>query len=88
MVCFLALAMLKSLEQWMSASGLGSAPRKLIEEMREVVQLDLVIPHERGMHIRLRLVSRPEQPLRILLHKLPLPLPNRPKNITKCSGDF
>jgi transposase len=88
MVCFLALAMMKGLEQWMSVSGLGSAPRKLIEEIREVVQLDLVVPHARGADIRLRLVSRPEQRLRILLDKLGLPLPNRPKNITKCSGDF
>lgn len=88
MICFLALAMYKTLEQWMSASGLGSAPRKLIEELREVVQIDVLVPHKRGTEIRLRLVSRPEQRLRILLDKLALPLPNRPKNITKCSGDF
>jgi transposase len=88
LVCFLALAMYKSLQQWMSLSGLGSAPRKLIEDLKEVVQIDLLVPHKRGMEIRLRLVSRPEQRLRILLDKLRLPLPNRPKNITKCSGDF
>jgi transposase len=88
LVCFLALAMSKSLEQWMSTSGLGSAPRKLIEELRDVMQLDLVIPHKRGREIRLRLVSRPEQRLRVLLDKLGLPLPNRPKHIAKCSGDF
>jgi len=88
MVCFLALAMYKTLEQWMDASGLGNAPRKLIEELREVVQLDVLMSRIRGRGIRLRLVSRPEQRLRILLDKLGLPLPNRPKNITKCSGDF
>ena len=88
MVCFLALAMYKTLEQWMDASGLGNAPRKLIEELREVVRLDVLMPQIRGRDIRLRLVSRPEQRLRILLDKLGLPLPNRPKNITKCSGDF
>jgi transposase len=88
LVCFLALAMYKSLEQWMTLSGLGSAPRKLIEDLKEVVQIDLVVPHKRATEIRLRLVSRPEQRLRILLDKLRLFLPNRPKNIAKCSGDF
>lgn len=67
----------------MSLSGLGSAPRKLIEDLKEVVQIDLVVPHRRGMEIRLRLVSRPEQRPRILPDKLRLPLPNRPKNITE-----
>ena len=70
---------------------LGKLPG-LDEEERigweEVVQSDLVLPHKRGRDIRLRLVSRPEHRLRILLHKLGLLLPNRPKNITECSGDF
>ena len=34
LVCFLALSMWRTLQQWMKASGLGTAPRKLIEEMR------------------------------------------------------
>jgi transposase len=88
MVCFLGLAMRKTLEQWMAACGLGTAPRTLIEELREVRQLDVVLPDVHRKEIRLRVVSTPEKRLRILLHKLGLPLPNRPRNITKCSGDF
>ena len=88
MVCFLALAMRKVLEQWMSGCGLGSAPRKLIEELREVRQMDVVLREKRGSEIRLRVVSKPEKRLQILLEKLGLPLPNRPGKITKCSGDF
>ena len=30
LVCFLALAMWRALEQWMSGCGLGTAPRKLL----------------------------------------------------------
>ena len=33
LVCFLALVMWRTLEHWMEASGLGTAPRKLLEEM-------------------------------------------------------
>jgi transposase len=88
MVCFLGLAMRKTLEQWMTACGLGTAPHQLLEELGEVRQLDVVLPDVHGKEIRLRLVSTPEKRLRILLHKLGLPLPNRPRNITKCSGDF
>lgn len=40
LVCFLALAMVKSLEQWMGLSGLGSAPRKLIEELNVVATFE------------------------------------------------
>jgi len=88
MVCFLGLAMWKTLEQWMAACGLGTAPRTLIEELHEVRQLDVVLPEVHGKEIRLRLVSRPEKRLKLLLEKLQLPLPNRPRNITKCSADF
>jgi transposase len=35
-VCYLALAMWRSLEQWMSAKGLGSCARQLIKEMAGV----------------------------------------------------
>ncbi|HLA28786.1 MAG TPA: transposase [Syntrophales bacterium] len=31
LVCFLSLAMWRTLQQWMKASGLGTAPRKLLE---------------------------------------------------------
>lgn len=72
----------------MSLSGLGGAPRKPIADRKEVVQLPPLLPHEREREIRLRLVSRPEQRARILLDKLRLVLPNRPKTMTKCSGDM
>jgi transposase len=81
LVCFLALAMWRALEQWMSASGLGNAPRKLLEELREIRSLDVLLPTKESKNLRLRVVSTPPQRLRILLHHLRLSLPNRPKLI-------
>ena len=79
--CFLSLVLWRTLQQWMEASGLGSAPRKLLEELREVRSLDVVLPTAEGTALRLRTVSRPEPHLAILLSHLDLPLPNRPKQI-------
>jgi len=88
LVCFLALVMWRTLQHWMQACGLGTAPRKLLEEMVEIRSLDVVLPTGAGKDIRLRTVSRPEQHLAILLQKLELLLPNKPKQIWKCSADF
>ena len=81
LVCFLALALWRTLQQWMAASGLGTTPRKLLEELAEVRSLDMVLPTGTGQEIRLRTVSRPEPHLTILLERLGLPLPNKPKRI-------
>ncbi len=81
LVCFLALVMWRTLQQWMQGCGLGSAPRKLLEEMAEIRSLDIVLPTGADNEIRLRTVSRPEEHLAILLDKLGLLLPNKPKSI-------
>ena len=81
LVCFLALVMWRTLQHWMQGCGLGTAPRKLLEEMAEIRSLDVVLPTGAGKDLRLRTVSRPEQHLVILLQKLGLLLPNKPKSI-------
>lgn len=80
LVCFLALSMWRTLQQWMKASGLGTAPRKLIEEMREVRSLDVLLP-ARDKTIRLRVVSTPSKELKVLLQRMKILLPNKPKII-------
>jgi hypothetical protein len=77
----LAIVMWRTLQQWMDGAGLGTAPRKLLEEMAEVRSLDVAVPTEKGTDLRLRTVSKPEQRLAILLQKLGLPVPNKPKSI-------
>jgi transposase len=80
LVCFLALAMWRTLQQWMKASGLGTAPRKLIEELRELKSLDVLLP-TREKIIRLRMVATPEKHLKVLLQRMKMVIPNRPKVI-------
>jgi hypothetical protein len=62
----------------MKASGLGTTPRKLLEEIREIKSLDILMP-TRDKTIRLRVVATPSVELKILLQRLKLLLPNRPK---------
>jgi transposase len=80
LVCFLALTMWRTLQQWMRASGLGTAPRKLLEELRELKSLDVLLP-TRGKTLRLRMVATPTKELKVLLQRLKMPLPNKPKMI-------
>jgi transposase len=80
LVCFLALSMWRTLQQWMKVSGLGTAPRKFIEEMREVKSLDVLLP-ARDKTIRLRVVSTPSKELKVLLQRMKILLPNKPKII-------
>jgi transposase len=81
LVCFLALVLWRTLQQWMDGCGLGTAPRKLLEHMAEVRSMDVILPTDAGVDIRLRTVSRPDKHLAILLDKLKLPLPTKPKPI-------
>lgn len=81
LVCFLALVMWRTLQHWMQSCGLGTAPRKLLQEMAEVRSLDVVLPTDAGTNVRLRIVSRPEKHLALLLDQLQLPIPNKPKAI-------
>jgi len=88
LVCFLALVLWRTLQQWMETAGLGTAPRKLLEEMAEVRSLDVVLPTRAGPPLRLRTVSRPEPHLAVLLQRLGLALPNRPKKIQNVVQTF
>ncbi len=80
LVCFLALTMWRTLQQWMKASGLGTAPRKLLEELRELKSLDILLP-TREKILRLRMVATPSKELNVLLQRLKILLPNKPKLI-------
>jgi transposase len=79
-VCFLALTMWRTLQQWMKASGLGTVPRKLLEELRELKSLDVLLP-TREKILRLRMVATPDKELKVLLQRMKIPLPNKPKII-------
>jgi len=87
LVCFLSLAMWRLLSHWMNCNGIGSAPRKLLEELRIVKSLDVLLP-TRDTTIRLRVVSKAPKDLQPLLQKLKLPLPNRSKKVQDVVPTF
>jgi hypothetical protein len=64
----------------MNTSGLGTAPRKLMEELREPKLLDVLLP-TREKTIRLRMVATPEKQLKVLLQRMKILIPNRQKVI-------
>jgi len=81
LVCFLALAMWRTLEQWMETKGLGSCARQFLLEMDKIHSMDVILPDDTGTEMRLRTVSKPEKPLALLLQRLGLNLPQTPKQI-------
>jgi transposase len=81
LVCFLALAMWRTLEQWLASKGLGTCARQFLLEMDNVHSMDVLLPTDAGANIRLRIVSKPEKPLAVLLAMLGLNLPQTPKNL-------
>lgn len=82
LVCFLAYVLWKSLAQWMRASGLGDAPRTLLEEFARIKSGDVVLPTRRsadepGRTLRLRCVTTADEYQRVFLSRLGLRLPRR-----------
>lgn len=78
LVCFLALALWRTLEQWMQAKGLGGCARQLIKEMAGIKSVDVIVPIERDAvrtELRLRVVTTPEPAAAQLLAHLGLSLP-------------
>jgi hypothetical protein len=49
----------------MKASGLGTAPRKLLDKMKEIKSLDVLLP-TRGKNIRLHVVATAPKELKVL----------------------
>jgi len=95
LVCFLAYAMWKTLAGWMNRSGLGDAPRSLLDEFSKIKSSDVMLPIriEAGetRELCLRCVTEPDAEQKLLLHRLGLTLPKRLGShfATKdCSEDF
>jgi transposase len=81
LVCFLSYVLWKTLGQWCQRAGLGTEPRKVLDELQELKLVDVVLPTRRGTEIRKRCVSQPTEHQAILLERLRLPLPKQLKSI-------
>jgi len=81
LVCFLTLALWRTLEQWMQAKGLGTCARQLVKEIAGIKSVDVLLPVQRGgvrTDLRLRVVATPEPATAQLLAHLGLRLPPAP----------
>lgn len=91
LVCFIALAMWRSLEMWLRAKNLGDTARQVVAQTATLHSMDVILPvRERGP-LRLRLVAKPEPLLADLLASLQLRLPRRPRilqNVVEKIGSF
>jgi len=94
LVCFLTLALWRTLEMWMRGKGLGNCSRQLLKEVATVRSMDVVLPvkateSQEMREVRLRVVARPDRPVAELLVRLGLELPNVPKlvqNVVEKNG--
>jgi len=77
LVCFLTYVVWKCFAQMCKHAGLGTEPRKVIEEIKQLTMMDVVLPTRNGVDIRMRCISKPEKSLAVLLHKLKLYPPER-----------
>lgn len=78
LVCFLSLALWRTLEMWMNGKGLGISARKLVEAVGTIRSMDLSVPVRRGnrtVKLNLRTVAKPDPDVALLLAHLGLRLP-------------
>jgi len=86
LVCFLSLALWRTLEMWMHGKGLGDCARELLKHIATVRSMDVVLPvkeadSQQTRELRLRVVARPDRPVAELLVRLGLDLPSAPKTV-------
>jgi transposase len=82
LICFLTYVLWKTLAHWMRRSGLGDAPRTLLEELAKLRSGDVVLPTKTatgasGPTVHLRCVTEPDAAQKVLFNQLGIPLPRR-----------
>jgi hypothetical protein len=91
LVCFLAYVLWKTLAGWMQRSGLGDAPRTVVEEFAGIQSGDVVLQalERKGQPshtIRLRCVTEPDPAQKVLLSRLGLTMPRRLRRLDHLTG--
>jgi transposase len=85
LVCFLALALWRTLEQWMQTKSLGTCARQLVKQLAEIKSVDVIVPVRRAAgatELRLRVVTTPHPATAQLLAHLGLRLPKGSRTIS------
>jgi transposase len=84
LICFLALALWRTWEQWMKSRGLGSCARQLVGAIATIQSMDVVLPVRQGeqtVELHLRTVAKPDRLVAELLARLGLHLPARSRKV-------
>ena len=79
LVCFLAYVLWKMLGQMCKRAGLGSEPRKVLDEIAQIKAVDVVMSTRQGAVIRNRCIAQPTKAQATLLQRLQLHVPQRMK---------
>lgn len=79
LVCFLAYVLWKTLSELCSAAGLGQEPRRVLDEIAQVRQVDVILRTRSGIAIRRRCITRPDPAQAVLLAMLKMQLPSQLK---------
>lgn len=82
LIGFLAYVLWKTLAHWMRRSGLGDAPRTLLDELAKLRSGDVVLPTKTaagatGPTVHLRCITEPDPAQKVLFNRLGIPLPRR-----------
>lgn len=78
-ICFLALALQKTMELGLVSHGLGRSTRKVLKELRGLKSMDVIMPTTEGIELKMKVVSEPDPALKIILDRLNLKCPKRLK---------
>jgi len=76
LVCFLTYVLWKTFGLQCERAGLGTDPRKVFEEIRQICLVDVMLPARNGVVLRKRCITRPGEHQAILLQRLGLRLPS------------
>lgn len=76
LVCFLAFVLWKTLGQLCARAGLGDEPRRVLDELAQIMLVDVAVETTAGVTIRKRCVAQPTKLQATLLQQFQLPLPD------------
>jgi hypothetical protein len=77
LICFLSLALWRSLEIWMQSKSLGSSARKVVAAFSNIRSMDVTVPIKRAE--RVLTLAKPDADVALLLTHLGLRLPKGSK---------
>lgn len=86
LVCFLAFVLWKTLGQVCTRAGLGDEPRRVLDELAQIMLVDVAVDTTAGVTIRKRCVTQPTKRQAVLLQQLKVPLPSH-LGLTMSRGD-